>query len=151
MQIILQEKVIGLGNVGDQVNVKPGYARNYLFPKSMAILATAKNIELFEQKRAQLEKKAAEVLAAAKARAEKLASLTLTIHAQASDEGKLYGSIGPRDIAQAANEQSIELAKSEVLMPEGPIRITGEYTISLQLYDEVGCDIIVNVVTSKES
>ncbi len=137
MKVILQEKIANLGQVGDQVNVKPGYARNYLIPKNKVVMATPSNIADFEKRRAELEKRAAEVLAAAQARADKIAEVTVTLETQASDEGKLFGSIGPRDIADAVVAAGHELNKSEVLMPEGPIRQTGEYEIHVQFHSEV--------------
>lgn len=148
MRIILQEKIANLGNVGDQVTVKAGYARNYLFPLEKAVPATAVNIAEFDQRRTELEKKAAEVLAAAKSRAEHLGNLSVSIPVQASDEGKLFGSVGPRDIVEAVNQTGNELAKSEVLMPEGPIRQLGEYEITLQLHSEVTSTIKVKIVPS---
>ncbi|MCH9770249.1 MAG: 50S ribosomal protein L9 [Gammaproteobacteria bacterium] len=145
MQVILQEKVANLGNVGDQVNVKPGYARNFLLPFGKAITATADNIKLFEARRAELEKRASEVLATAKQRGEKLQALAITITTQASEEGKLYGSIGPRDIAQAATKAGVELAKSEVSLPEGPIRLIGEYDVPCRLHSEVALTVKVAI------
>jgi large subunit ribosomal protein L9 len=146
MRVILQEKVANLGDVGDQVSVKPGYGRNFLLPQGKAVMATADNIADFEKRRAELEKKAAEVLASAEKRAGELAKVTVTIEAQASDEGKLFGSVGPRDVADAVTETGIELAKSEVLLPEGPIRAVGEYDVAVQLHSEVVTNIKVEVV-----
>lgn len=148
MRVILQEKIANLGKVGDQVTVKPGYGRNYLLPKQKAVLATPESITEFEKRRAELEKAANEVLAVAKARATKLEALTLKIEAQASDEGKLFGSIGPRDIADAATEAGVELSKSEVSMPEGPIRQIGENEITLVLHSEVTAVIKLEVIAS---
>lgn len=143
MRIILQEKIANLGDVGNEVTVKSGYARNFLIPQGKAIPATAENIKIFESRRAELEKRATEVLEQAKQRADKLQTLTITIDAQASEEGKLYGSIGPRDIADAAAMQQIELAKSEVSLPEGPIRLIGEYEVMCNLHGEVSATIKV--------
>jgi len=148
VRVILQEKIANLGKVGDQVTVKPGYGRNYLLPKQKAVLATPESITEFEKRRAELEKAANEVLAVAKARATKLEALTLKIEAQASDEGKLFGSIGPRDIADAATEAGVELSKSEVSMPEGPIRQIGENEITLVLHSEVTAVIKLEVIAS---
>lgn len=145
MKIILQERVTNLGNVGDQVNVKAGYARNLLLPRGKAILATANNVIAFEQRRTELEKIAAEVLAAAKSRAASFEGFIITLVAQASDEGKLFGSVGPRDIAKAVTDAGKELEKSEVEMPEGPIRILGETVITLHLHGEVQAKIKVIV------
>jgi len=148
MKVILQERVANLGNVGDQVNVKAGYARNFLMPRGKAVQATEANVIAFEARRADLEKKAAEVLANAKKRAEKFADLTVTIEALTSDEGKLFGSIGPRDVAQAATDAGLALEKSEVEMPEGPIRAIGDYTVHIHLHSEVATQIAVKVVPS---
>lgn len=145
MKVILQEKIANLGNVGDEVSIKPGYARNYLFPFGKAVPATAENVAQFEKHRAELEKKSAELLADAKERAKKLDGMNIDINAQASEEGKLYGSVGPREIAAAITEKGIELAKSEVLMPEGPIRQAGDYEIDLHLHGEVSATIKLKI------
>lgn len=146
MQVILQQEVANLGKVGHKVSVKPGYARNYLLPQNMAVLATEKNIAEFEARRAELEKAAQEVLANAKSRAAQLSELTITIQSQAGDEGKLFGSIGPRDVADAANKAGIELAKKEVLMPEGPIRQVGEHMVNVKLHSDVSLQVKIQVV-----
>lgn len=146
MKLILQERVANLGNVGDQVDVKPGYARNFLLPRGKAVQATAKNIIAFEARRAELEKKAAEVLAAAQKRAQVLNDFVVTIEALASDEGKLFGSLGPRDIADAVTQAGHPLEKSEVEMPNGPIRMLGEHTVKAHLHTEVNVTINVTVV-----
>ena len=137
MRVILQENVANLGKVGDQVKVKPGYARNYLVPKGIAVSATKENIKSFEARRAELEKAAAERISAAMARAKVLASASVEIEVKTGDEGKLYGSVGVRDIAQAAVDAGLELAASDVLLPDGPIRQLGDYSIDLQLHSEV--------------
>ena len=138
MEVILLENVANLGNLGDKVNVRPGYGRNYLVPQKKAVPATKENIEVFEARRAELEKAAAEALAAAQARAEQIATLgQVTIKAQAGEEGKLFGSVAVADIADAVTAAGIELEKREVTLPEGPIRLTGEYEIELQLHAEV--------------
>lgn len=137
MQVILKEKVANLGSVGDVVDVKPGYARNFLIPRGRAVRATPESIAEFEKIRADLERKAAEVLAAAKARLEKVEALGLVLEAQASDEGKLFGSVGPRDIADAATKAGVELTKSEVKLPEGPIRAVGEFEVDIVLHSDV--------------
>jgi len=148
MKVILQERVTNLGNVGDQVTVKAGYARNYLLPRSKAVQATANNVLVFEKRRAELEKKAAEVFEAAKKRATDLEGFVITLSAQASEEGKLFGSIGPRDIAKAATDIGKPLEKSEVEMPEGPIRVLGETALTVHLHGEVHAKIkvVVNAV-----
>ena len=147
MQVILLDKVANLGSLGDQVNVKAGYARNFLVPQGKAVAATKKNIEFFEARRAELEAKLAEVLAAANARAEKINALeTVTIASKAGDEGKLFGSIGTRDIADAVTAAGVEVAKSEVRLPNGVLRTTGEHEVSFQVHSEVFAKVIVNVV-----
>lgn len=145
MKVILQERVTNLGNVGDQVNVKPGFARNYLLPRGKAVQATENNIVAFEKRRAELEKKAAEVLAAAKERVTHLEGHVVTLAVQASEEGKLFGSISPRDIAKAVRDSGKALEKSEVEMPEGPIRTVGEFSITVHLHGEVSAKIKVIV------
>ena len=126
MQLILLQKVVNLGNLGDKVNVKPGYGRNFLVPQGKAVPATAANLAEFEAKRADYEAKAQAALDAANGRQAKLADASVTISANASTEGKLYGSVGPREIADAITRQlGVEVGKSEVVMGEGPIRRTG--------------------------
>jgi large subunit ribosomal protein L9 len=146
MEIILLERVGKLGNLGDQVTVKSGYGRNYLIPFGKAVPATKTNIADFEARRADLEAVAAEKLSTAEARAEKIAAFTLNIEANAGDEGKLFGSIGPRDIAEAVTEAGIEVSKSEVRLPEGPIRNVGEYEVAVQLHSDVTATLNVTVV-----
>lgn len=137
MELILLEKVQNLGDLGDTVSVKPGFGRNFLLPQGKAIPATAKNVAEFEAKRAELEKVEKGRLSEAEKRAESLADVTLTITANASEEGKLYGSIGPREISDAMAAEGHEVEKSEVIMGEGPIRATGEFDIHLQLHADV--------------
>lgn len=137
MDIILLEKVPNLGNLGDKVTVRPGYGRNFLIPKGKAVAASEAKLKEFEARRAELEKKAADDLAQAEARAEKIGSLELAITQKAGEEGRLYGSIGTRDIADAATAAGVEIAKSEVRMPGGPIRHTGEHQIQVQLHGDV--------------
>ena len=147
MQIILLDKVVHLGNVGDQVNVKAGYARNFLSPHGKAVMATKANIGHFETRRAELEEKAAKVLASALDRAERLEALaSVTIASKAGDEGRLFGSIGTRDIADAIITAGVEVAKSEVRLSEGPLRTTGEHEVRFQLHGEVFASLIVNVI-----
>ena|SRR3989338_1554037 len=143
MKVILQERVTNLGNVGDSVNVRRGYARNFLLPRGKAVQATETNLIAFEKRRVELEKKAAEVLASAQQRAEAIEGHQITLAVQASEEGKLFGSIGPRDIAKAATDAGKPLEKSEIEMPEGPIRAVGEYTIAVHLHGEVHANIKV--------
>ena len=137
MRVILQERVANLGNVGDVVTVKPGFARNFLVPYGKAVQATEESIKEFETRRAEFEKREAEKMDAAKSRAETLAEKTVTLKAKASDEGKLFGSIAARDIADAVVAIGIELNKAEVNLPEGPIRLTGEYEVAVTLYGDV--------------
>jgi len=146
MEVILLEKIANLGNVGDKVNVKSGYARNYLIPYGKVVMATPANIKKFEEKRAELEKAAQEVLAKAQERAKTLEGLQLTITAHASEEGKLFGSVGPRDIAKVAEVQGVVLEKSEIDMPEGPIHQVGEYEVAAHLHGDVIVKFKVNVV-----
>jgi large subunit ribosomal protein L9 len=151
MRVILQQEVTNLGKVGDQVSVKPGFGRNYLLPNEIAKLATPKNIADFEVRRVELEKAAAQVLAQAKKRAEQLAELVVVITAQAGDEGKLFGSIGPRDIAIAISEtgatKGLKVEKKEVIMSEGPIRQVGEFVVTLKLHSEISMPLTVKVVS----
>ncbi len=147
MDVILLEKVINLGNLGDQVKVKSGYARNFLLPKGKAVMATKENVAKFEERRAELEAKVAEQVAAAKARAEKLAALGgVTIAANAGEEGKLFGSVTAADVADAVSAAGVEVAKSEVKLPEGPIREIGEYDLMVQLHNDVEQTVKVTVV-----
>lgn len=146
MEVILLEKVSKLGNLGDKVNVKAGFGRNYLVPQGKAVAATENNVAKFEERRAELEASAAGKLSDAQARAVQLNELELSVVAKAGDEGKLFGSIGPRDLAEAISSAGIDVAKSEVRMPEGPIRQTGEYDIVLHLHADVDATVRVVVV-----
>lgn len=137
MQVILLDKVGRLGNVGTQVNVKPGFARNFLFPFGKAVPATETNIAEFNARRAELEAAAAAKLAEAQRRAEVLASVSITLAANAGDEGKLFGSIGTRDIAEALTKAGHAINKAEVRMPAGPLREIGEFEIDIQLHSDV--------------
>jgi len=146
MEVILLEKIANLGALGDRVTVKAGYGRNYLIPQAKAVAATADNIEAFESRRVELEKEAAQILSAAEARATAVAALELTISANAGEEGKLFGSVGARDIAQAAAEAGVELDRSEIRLPDGPVREVGEYAIEVGLHPEVETSLKVIVV-----
>jgi large subunit ribosomal protein L9 len=146
MDVILLEKVANLGSLGDKVKVKAGYGRNFLLPYGKAVAATADNLKAFEERRAELEKAAAEKLAAAQARGEALEGASVTITSKAGEEGKLFGSIGVRDIADAITAGGTEVEKSEVRLPEGPIRVTGEYEIELQLHTDVTVTVQLAVV-----
>lgn len=137
MEVILLDKVGKLGNIGDKVAVKAGFGRNFLLPQGKAVAATATNIAEFETRRAGLEAAAAAKKAEAEARAAKLAELSVTIAANAGDEGKLFGSIGTRDIAEAITAAGVEVTKAEVRLPEGALREVGQYEIDIQLHSEV--------------
>jgi large subunit ribosomal protein L9 len=146
MNVILLENVENLGSIGDLVKVKPGYGRNYLLPQGKAALATPENMKEIEARRAELEKAAAEELAAAKTRAGAIEGMELVIPANAGPEGKLFGSVGPIDIADAFEKVQVEVERSEVRMPEGPIQELGDFTIGVHLHPEVDVDITVRVV-----
>ncbi len=147
MEIILLDKIANLGGLGDQVNVKSGFARNFLFPQGKAVPATKDNVEKFEARRAELEAKIADELKAAEGRAEKLNELgEVTIAAPAGEEGKLFGSVGTRDIADAITAAGVEVAKSEVKLPTGTLRETGEYEIDLQLHSDVMTTVKVQII-----
>lgn len=145
MDVILLEKVRNFGNLGDKVSVKAGYARNFLIPQGVAIPATDEHLQEFEARRAELEQKAAEQLAAAEKRAEGLNALTIKIEALASDEGKLYGSIGPVEIANAITEAGVEVEKREIDLPEGPIHSIGQYDIHVQVHSDVVATVAVEI------
>lgn len=146
MEVILLEKIENLGAMGDKVRVRPGYGRNYLVPQGKAKPATAANIAEFEARRAELEKAAAEVLAAAEARREQLDGKEYTIAANAGDEGKLFGSIGTSDIADAVTAAGVEIERSEVRLPEGAFRQVGEYDVHLHLHSDVNATIRLTIV-----
>ncbi len=148
MEIILLEKVHNLGGIGEKVNVRSGYGRNFLIPQGKAVPATGKNIKLYEEKRAELEKQAAENFAHAKERAIEIEKLKLTIRSKAGEEGKLYGSIGARDIADAITEAGQKVSKSEIRLPEGAIRQTGEHPINVHLHSDVSVTITVNILAT---
>jgi large subunit ribosomal protein L9 len=146
MEIILLEKIANLGNLGDKVTVKPGYGRNYLIPQGKAVVATAAKLAEFECRRAELEKKAAEELAAAQARAEAISGVAVTIAQKAGDEGRLYGSVGTKDIADAATAAGVFVHKHEVRLPSGPIRHTGDFEVTIQLHGDVVAMLALKVV-----
>lgn len=148
MQVILLERVAKLGQMGEVVNVKDGYARNFLLPQGKATRATAENVAAFEARRAELEKLAAEKKAYAESRAAELAELEVTITATAGDEGKLFGSIGTHDIADALTASGVEVAKSEVRLPNGTIRQVGEYDVAVHLHTDVEATVRVVVVAA---
>ena len=146
MNVILLERVNNLGDLGDEVAVKPGFARNYLIPQRKAVQANDANRAEFESRRAELEAAANEKLGEARTRAEKLEEYTLTIVVKTGEEGKLYGSVGTQDIANALAADGIEVARSEVRMPEGSIRVAGDYQVALQFHSDVTVEINVAVV-----
>ncbi|MDK2778291.1 MAG: 50S ribosomal protein L9 [Pseudomonadota bacterium] len=146
MQIILLEKVDNLGALGDSVNVRPGYARNYLFPQGKAVPATKANVAEFEARRAELEAQAAAKLADAEGRKAKIEEIELSVAVKAGEDGKLFGSLGNRDIADLVSEAGVEVTKSEVRLPEGPIRAIGEYDVAIHLHPEVNAVLKLHVV-----
>ena len=146
MELILLQKVTNLGNLGDKVNVKPGFGRNYLVPQGKAVPATAANLAEFEAKRAEYEAKASDALATAEARKARLEGAVVTIHANASTEGKLYGSVGPREIAEALTKAGTEVSKSEVVLGEGAFRHVGEYEVVVHLHADVETPVKVNIL-----
>jgi large subunit ribosomal protein L9 len=146
MNIILLEKIQNLGKLGDRISVKSGYARNYLLPKGKAVLATPQNVAVFEERRAALEKAEAEVLAKAQARGEAISGKAVTISVKAGDEGKLFGSVGTADIAEAAQTAGIDVARNEIRMPTGAFRNTGSYEVEIHLHPDVNAQLTVNVI-----
>lgn len=146
MNVILLERIGNLGDLGEEVVVKPGFARNFLIPQGKAVRATAENRAVFEERRAELERLANERLGEAQARAARLAGTSVTIVVKAGDEGKLYGSVGTQDIAEAIAAKGVEVEKSEVRLPEGAIRVVGEYEIDVQLHSDVIVTVQVAVV-----
>jgi large subunit ribosomal protein L9 len=146
MNVILLERQANLGDLGEEVSVKAGFARNFLIPQGKAVRATEENRGLFEGRRAELEQVADEHLGQARTRAEKLEGLALTIVVKAGEEGKLYGSVGTRDIAEAISKERSQVQKSEVRLPEGVIRSIGEFDVDLQLHSDVTVTVKVSVV-----
>ena len=150
MQVILLETIKNLGDLGAVVDVRSGYGRNFLIPQGKALPATKNNLAEVEERRAELEKQAAELLSAAEARAEKLAEATITVGAKSGDEGKLFGSVGTRDIAEAITAATgVEVEKSEVKLPHGALRNTGEYEIDVVLHADVTVTIKLAVVPAE--
>jgi large subunit ribosomal protein L9 len=149
MELILLEKVVNLGDLGDVVKVKSGYGRNFLLPQGKALTATESNKKVFETRKAELVKKYQDSLNGAKIRAEALAGKHVVVKALAADEGKLYGSVGPAEIARAAHEAKLDVQKSEIDMPEGPIRVIGTYTVAVRLHSEVETSLTVVVEEEK--
>ena len=149
MELILLQKVTNLGNLGDKVNVKPGYGRNFLVPQGKAVPATATNLAEFEAKRAEYEAKAKAALSGAEGRQARLEGASVTIAANSSTEGKLYGSVGPRDIAEALTKAGLPVGKSEVVMGEGAIRHIGEFEVIVHLHADV--ETPVKVIVAPEA
>jgi len=141
MEIILLEKIANLGNMGEKVNVKPGYGRNYLIPQGKAAAATAENIAEYEARRVELEKASADALTAAQARREELLDKVVTITSHAGEEGKLFGSVGTADIAHALTEMGVAVERHEVRLPEGAFRVVGEHEVVIQLHTDVDATI----------
>jgi large subunit ribosomal protein L9 len=149
MEVILLQKVANLGDIGDRVKVKSGFGRNYLLPQGKATLATPANIAKFEARRAELEKLAREQLASAQERAEAMKDFKLTIVAKAGTEGKLFGSVGTADIAEACTRAGHKVQRSEVRLPAGPLRTVGEHTVNLHLHADVDVPLQVTIVAEE--
>ena len=149
MEVILLDKVGKLGNVGDKVVVKAGFGRNFLIPQGKALPANKANLATFEARRAELEAAAKDKKAAAEERATKLAEVAITITANAGDEGKLFGSIGARDIANAITAAGIEVTKAEVKLPGGTLRETGSFEVNIQLHSEISQTITITIEAEK--
>ena len=147
MDIILLQRIKNLGKLGDKVAVKAGYGRNFLIPQGKAVAATEANTAAFEARRAELEKQEAAILAAANARAEQLNEVNIVITATAGDEGKLFGSIGTRDIADALTNAGLAVDRAEVRLPNGALRHTGEFNIAIQLHHDVVAEVLVTIVS----
>jgi large subunit ribosomal protein L9 len=149
MELILLQKVANLGNIGDRVRVKSGYGRNFLLPKGKATLATPANVARFEARRAELEKLAGDELQHAQQRAASLKEFKLSITAKAGSEGKLFGSVGTADIAEAATKAGHALARSEVRLPGGPLRAVGEHSVQIHLHADVDLELPVIIVAEE--
>lgn len=150
MEVILLEKIDRLGGLGDMVNVKAGYARNYLLPKGAAKLATPENVAEVEARRTELEKQAAEILKESEARRDKIADLSISITAKSGSEGKLFGSIGNTDIADAVTAAGVDVAKREVRLPDGPIRVAGDFEITLHLHADVNALLKLTIIGEED-
>lgn len=150
MQVILLEKIGKLGELGQQVNVKPGYGRNYLIPNGKAVPATPENVEKFEAQRAELEKAQADSLATAQGRAEKLNELEVTLHRKVVSDDKLYGSVGINEIAAAIADSGLEVTKREINLPDGPFKSVGEYEVELRLHADVDARIKLVIAADLE-
>jgi large subunit ribosomal protein L9 len=149
MEVILLQKIASLGEIGDRVKVKPGYGRNFLLPGGKATLATAENIAKFESRRAELEAKSSADLASARTRAAALEGFTLSIAAKAGTEGKLFGSIGTSDIAEACLKAGQRIERAEVRLPDGPVRMVGEHVITLHLHGDINVQVPLTVIAEE--
>jgi len=149
MEVILLQKIANLGEIGDRVKVKPGYGRNFLLPGGKATLATAENVARFEARRAELESKSAADLATARTRAAALEGFKISIAAKAGSEGKLFGSIGTTDIAEACKAAGHEIERAEVRLPGGPIRTVGEHVITLHLHGDIDLEVPLTVTAEE--
>jgi large subunit ribosomal protein L9 len=149
MEVILLQKVANLGNIGDRVKVRSGFGRNFLLPQGKATLATPDNVARFEARRAELERTAREHLSSAEERAAAMKEFKLTIHAKAGTEGKLFGSIGTSDIAEAATREGFKVERSEVRLPTGPLRTVGEHNITLHLHADIDVPLVVAIVAEE--
>lgn len=149
MDVILLQKVENLGGLGDVVSVKAGYGRNFLIPTGRAAFATEANMAELEERRAELEKAAADKLSVAEKRKVKLDAVMVTIVCKAGDEGRLFGSVGAADIAKAVTESGVELCKQEVRLPDGPFRVTGEFEVAVHLYFDV--DAVIKLTVAAEA
>lgn len=149
MEVILLEKIRNLGNLGEKVTVKSGFGRNFLIPQQKAVFATEENLKLFEERREELEKKAKKALAEAEQRAARFNDITVTLEVQASDDGKLYGSVGVNEIKHGLDNKDIEVSKREIVLPEGPIHSVGDYVVEVHVHSDVVANLKVEVVSAK--
>jgi large subunit ribosomal protein L9 len=149
MEVILLQKIANLGNIGERVKVRSGFGRNYLLPQGKATLATPENVARFEARRAELERLAREHLSSAEERAAAMKDFKLTVHAKAGTEGKLFGSIGTSDIAEACNQAGFKIERSEVRLPSGPLRMLGEHTVNLHLHADIDVPLHVSIVAEE--
>ncbi len=147
MQIILLQRIVNLGKLGETVDVKPGYGRNFLIPLGKALPATKLNIEKFEARRAELEAEEAKEVSVAQERADALTDVNVIMRAKSGDEGKLFGSIGTRDIAEALTNSGLEVDRAEIKLPEGTLRQVGEYSVDIQLHHDVTATILVTILS----
>ena len=151
MQVLLLERVENLGNLGDKVNVKSGYGRNFLLPQGKATIATPDNIAVFEARRAELEAKQAGELSVAQSRADKLKDMAISIPAKVGVEGKLFGSLGTIDIAEAVTAAGVEILRAEVRLPDGPLRTVGEHIVEIHLHTDLDASVTVTVINDGEA